>query len=455
MWLAFYKRLRIGYVLPTADMSQKFVSSKVNPIAHQNKVIFDWMLDKNAVEQKQIGEGFIHYLGAQKPTGAIMLTMDLIVLDEYDKAPPEVIEIFDSRLQHSEFKWKWVFSNPTQPDFGVDIFWKQSNQKKWFVHHSCGQDILLDESCIDYEKEEFICPTCKSLISDEERRLGDWKSIAKGEYSGYWIPLWLNPKVSAKEIAKYKREKTAEYFANFVAGLPYIGGGNKVYAQTIIKCLSSVVNDYYNSRVIIGVDTGLPIHYVLANKKGIFHYGKFSDPSTGRDPYGELESIMARFPNSIVISDQGGDLIGIRSLQAKYPGRVFLCYYRSDKKTQQIITWGEKDEYGKVVVDRNRAIQLFIDEMSDRRVTFNGTESEWQDYITHWLNIYRVWDENALGVKEFKWERNGADHWVHATIYARVGLDKFSDVKAEIVGADMFGDIEVGRIFDDNGITIL
>ena len=238
MWLSFYRKLRIGYVLPTADMSQKFVSSKVNPIAHQNKVIFDWMLDKNAVEQKQIGEGFIHYLGAQKPTGAIMLTMDLIVLDEYDKAPPNVLEIYDSRLQHSEHKYKWVFSNPTQPDFGVDTFWKQSDQNKWFVHHSCGNDVLLDESTIDYEKEQFICPKCKGDITDEERRLGDWKQTSKGEWSGYWIPLWLNPKVSAKEVAKYKREKTAEYFSNFVAGLPYIGSGNKVYASTITKCLS-------------------------------------------------------------------------------------------------------------------------------------------------------------------------------------------------------------------------
>ena len=187
------------------------------------------------------------------------------------------------------------------------------------------------------------------------------------------------------------------------------------------------------------------------SKKGFFHYGKFSDPSTGRDPYGELEALMKRFPNSIVISDQGGDLIGIRSLQSKYPGRVFLCYYRADNKTQQIIKWGEKEEYGKVVVDRNRAIQLFIDEMTDKRVTFNGVESEWQDYITHWLNIYRVWDENTLAVKTFKWERNGADHFVHASVYARVGLDKYSDAKAELIGDNYWlKGIDKGQVWATN-----
>ena len=156
---------------------------------------------------------------------------------------------------------------------------------------------------------------------------------------------------------------------------------------------------------------------------------------------------MLRYPSSIVVADQGGDLIGIRNLQAKYPGRVFLVWYRADGKTQEIIKWGQNDEYGKVVADRNRLIQLFIDEMTDKRVVFNGTESEWQDYIVHWMNIYRTWEENTLGVREFKWVRQGADHWVHASMYARIGLSKFSDTKAKIVSAGGLDGLPTGRMF--------
>ena len=247
----------------------------------------------------------------------------------------------------------------------------------------------------------------------------------------------------ASKICEAKREKTAEYFANFVAGLPYIGGGNKVAASTLVNCLDRHINEQHE-RIIIGVDTGLPIHYVLANKQGFFHYGKFQSA----DPYAELERLMQRFPSSIVVADQGGDLIGIRKLQNQYPGRVFLCWYRKDKNTQEIIRWADGDKYGEVYADRNRLIQLFIDEMTDKRVTFNGTESEWQDYIVHWMNIYRTWEENNLGVKEFKWERQGPDHWVHASMYARIGLDKFSDTKAEIVGGSMLEGIPIGRMFE-------
>jgi hypothetical protein len=258
------------------------------------------------------------------------------------------------------------------------------------------------------------------------------------------------PEVPASKIAEYKREKTPEYFANFVAGLAYLGGGNKVSATTISNCLSPRVNTH-TERIIIGVDTGLPIHIVCANKEGYFYYDTLSDPTTGKDPYKELEGLLQRWPTSIIVADQGGDLIGIRKLQALYPGRVFLVWYRKDKKGLELIEWGKDEEYGKVIADRNRLIQLFIDEMLDKRVVYNGTESEWQEYITHWLNIYRLWEENSMGVKEFKWERNGPDHYVHAAIYCRIGLSKFLETKAKIVSArDVWGDIPKGRILETN-----
>lgn len=446
IWLVKNKKLNVGYILPTVEMVQKFVGSKVNPIAQQNPIISEWMKDKDSITQKQVGENFIHYLGSQTPTAAIMLSLDMLVGDEYDKCPPNILETFDSRLQHSDYGYKWVFSNPTIPDFGVDVFWKQSDQKKWFIQHSCGHEYIMDEKCINYDKVQYECPHCLKPILDEERRMGDWKATATGEWSGYWIPLWINPMIPAKTICDHKKSKTAEYFANFVAGWPFIGGGNKVTASTILKCVEDKVNTQ-EDRILIGVDTGLPIHYVLANKQGYFYYGKCSDPAI-RDPYLELEALLRRFPTSVMIADQGGDLIGIRALQAKFPGRVFLVWYRRDSKGTEMIKWGEGQEYGKVVADRNRLIQLFIDEMTTRLVTFNGTPAEWQDYIQHWLNIYRVWEENTLGVKEFKWERSGPDHWVHASIYARIGLDRFATQMAEIVGSDILEGLSFGTSLD-------
>lgn len=443
------------YVLPTMDDVKKFSGGKTNKMISQNPILQSWTKDKDSVEQKQFGNNTIYYQGSWTERAALMITAKKLVVDEYDRCKPDIVEQYDSRLQSVANPKKAFFSNPSIPDFGIDRIYKMSDQKKWHVNHSCGKRFVMDEGCVNYDLKIYQCPSCKGEITDDERIMGEWIATSKGPWSGYWIPLWIAPWMPASKIceAKYgsdtEKPKSAEFFANFVAGQPYIGGGNKVSAQTIVNCLSSKLNAQ-EDRVIIGVDTGLPIHYVLANKQGFFHYGTCSDPSTGKDPYLDLEALLKRFKGSIIVADQGGDLIGIRKLQAKYPGRVFLVWYRSDRKATEIIDWGKDHEYGKVVADRNRLIQLFIDEMLDKRVTFNGSESEWQEYISHWMNIYRTWEENALGVKEFKWERQSPDHYVHASVYARIGLDKYSQSKAIIVAPDVFGDIPTGRMFDNS-----
>lgn len=430
----------ILYVLPTADDVKRFSGGKTNKIIAWNPILQQWTNDKDSVEQKQFGKATVYYQGSWTERAALMITAKKLVVDEYDRCKQDIVEQYDSRLQSIANPKKAFFSNPSLVDFGIHKFYLQSDQKKWHITHSCGQRYIMDEGCVDYEAEIYRCPKCFKEILDEERRTGEWIATSKGKWSGYWIPLWIAPWMPASKIAEAKREKTPEYFANFVAGLPYLGSGDKVLASTIIKCLSKEVNTH-EDRVIIGVDTGLPIHIVCANKQGFFHYDKLSDPTTGQDPYAQLEKLLLRWKKSIIVADQGGDLIGIRKLQAKYPGRVFLVWYQSDKKNTGLIKWGDGEEYGKVVADRNRLIQLFIDEMMDKRVVYNGTESDWQEYIAHWLNIYRTWEENALGVREFKWVRNGADHWVHAAVYARIGLDRFSQSMASVVGDSPFGEI--------------
>lgn len=448
LWRAYYRGLDIIYILPTFTDIKDFAGGKVNRIVDNNPVLASWVSDKDSTEQKRVGKNTIYYRGSWNERQALMIAADWLILDEFDRCKQEVLEQYESRLQHSKYGYKSIFSNPSAPDFGVHKYFKKTDQKMWFVNHSCGVQVLLDEECLDYDREIYCCPNCTQEITDNERRMGEWRATTKGEegWSGYWIPLWINPRVPASKIAEYKRTKTAEYFENFVAGQPYVGGGNKISYDTITRCLVPTANEQ-TDRVIIGVDTGLPIYYTLANKSGFFHYGRCSDAGTGKDPYKELEYFLIRWPTSIIVSDQGGDLSGIRILQARYPGRVFLVWYRKDKKTMQLVTWGEGEEYGKVVADRNRCIQLFVDEMLDKRVTFNCNttnqqemEAEWHDYTTHWMNIYRTWETDDNGfidkTKGFVWNRQGPDHWVHSTIYARIGLDKFMNQRATVVGAD-------------------
>ena len=133
-------------------------------------------------------------------------------------------------------------------------------------------------------------------------------------------------------------------------------------------------------------------------------------------------------------------MIGIRKLQQKYPGRVFLVWFTKETKDKQLIRWGKDSEYGKVLVDRNRTIQLAVDQLNEQRILFNGTKEDWQPFFEHCMNVYRIkeitGEENdpQYGWR-WVWKRKGADHWFMSMIYALVGLDRFGGEETQIIKA--------------------
>ena len=87
--------------------------------------------EKNEVEQKQIGKGFIHYRGTFTEKEAIMIDSDRNLYDEVDKSKTSVIRDYASRLGFSKLREQIYFSTPTIPDFGIDALFQKSDQKYW------------------------------------------------------------------------------------------------------------------------------------------------------------------------------------------------------------------------------------------------------------------------------------------------------------------------------------
>lgn len=268
------------------------------------------------------------------------------------------------------------------------------------------------------------------------------------------------PDVIKKEIADDKLKRPILYKQKWL-GEPYVSPNDLLSMMTLTKCLLPEVN-MQEDRIIIGVDTGHDIYYTLMNKQGVFHYGYCQSPQEvndpNYDPYDELDKLMIRFPRAIMIADQGGDLIGIRKLKTKYRSRVFLCWFVKETKNLDNIRWAENDEEGKVLVDRNRTIQLAVDQINDQRLLFNGSKEDWLPFFEHCLNIYRIkeitGDENdpQYGWR-WVWKRKGADHWFMSMIYALVGMDRFAQDLAQVIhkGPRLQG-VEKGQIIHSTEI---
>lgn len=419
MFVAKKEGRDIIYTLPTAADVNDMAGGKINRLIAQNPILQQWVKEHDTVEQKTVGKNIIYYRGTFSTKQAMMVSSQLNVHDEVDASNQEVITQYETRLQATTDGWRWYFSHPSLAGNGVDKYWEQSDKKHWFVTcPACKLEQFLGwPDSVDPERECYICKGCQAELSDDTRRFGEWKPTAQGAFSGYWVPQLMCAWIPAAKVLQDFEEKPEDYFYNFVLGLPYVGGGNKVIRDDIMGNLTSKINEQ-KGRIVIGLDTGLPNWATIGNQDGLFYYG----PTNG---YEEVRQWLRRWPNSILVADAGGDLVGSRQLKEDFPGRVFLCHFSVDRKTMELIRWGEHEEFGNVIADRNRMIQLVVDEFKSRRIPLQGDEKDWHDYWLHFDNIYRTVEENKLHVLERKWERKGPDHLVLATVYWRIGMDRF------------------------------
>lgn len=461
MYVAKKQKRQIIYTLPTQSDVQEMVGGSINRIIAQNPILMEWVRDHDTVEQKQVGDSMIFYRGTWTAKQAMMIPSGLNIHDEVDASDAAVITQYETRLQaQKDGGWRWYFSHPSLAGFGVDIYWQQSDKKEWFITcPECAESFDMQwPRNVSREKNAYICHNCQHVLSDNDRKNGVWRATAEGIFSGYHVSQLMCPWIPASKVLEAFDDpmKDMQYFFNYVLGLPYISSESKIPSDIVLKNVTRETNSQ-EGRIIIGVDTGLPIHFTCLNKEGVFYYSKCKPPSEDYDPYDDLRRLLNLWPKAIVVADQGGDLIGIRKLQAEYRGRVFLVWYRKDRKSQEVIRWGQGDDHGTVVVDRNRMIQLVVEQLRDLgRINLNGDREDWREWAEHFDNIYREMvivketkdkDIKTLYGNEYIWKRNGPDHFVHTLVYALVGLNRFSGDMATIVGADDFADLPVGRIF--------
>lgn len=463
LWVAKKIGKQIIYTLPTQGDVQDMVGGSFNRIIAQNPILMEWVKDHDTIEQKSVGDSIIFYRGTFTAKQAMMIPSGLNIHDEVDASDPRVINQYETRLQAQEDGgWRWYFSHPSLAGHGVDVYWQQSDKKEWYITcNGCSTpQVLVWPDSVDTEQGRYICTSCKCELTDNARINGHWRDqdgvawdgtlSEKYEFSGWHVSQLMLWNKSAKDIIKAYNDpqKDKQYFYNYVLGLPYIGSDDKIEPLAVLRNCVDEVNTQ-TEPIVIGADTGHGIHFVCMNKEGVFFFDNATEITPTKTPYDRIRELLRRWPKSIAMFDQGGDLIGVRQLQTEYPGRVFLVFYQKDRKSTDMVKWGTGEDYWKVQVDRNRMMTLMVEQMRDvGRIRLNGSKEEWDPFAQMFGNLYREKvevketkgkDDRSLYGNEYVWKRNGPDHFAHALLYALVGMQRYGGGLAKIIGDDFIG----------------
>lgn len=436
--LAKFAQANIIYTLPSRNAVKDFVRPKVDPLIENNPVLQAMIGDTDSVQLKKVGDRFVYFRGSYEESSAISISAHILIADEFDRSNQKVLRTYKSRLDASQLErpelgWYWIFSNPYVPSSGVHAIWENSDQKHWFVkckEPKCRYEWFLSfPESIDFDKECYICQKCHHPLSKEDIISGRWVKKRESEISGYWINQMMVPWIPASKIIE-ESKGDQQVFYNFTLGLPYQSADESVTREAIVKCI--VPSDNPRTSVAMGVDNGIEKHYVIGNQYGIFKIGR-------TESWEEIEDLRNRYGAVMVVDAMPYPAMPKRLVE-KYPGKVFMHYYSQDKKQIGIVRWGEGDNKGVVNSDRTKIIDSVVADINAADFTYNLTVNDLEIYIAHWEKMYRQIVEASSGIKKPVWKTAGQDygvkkpdHYVHATIYWRIAMEKASMTGSGII----------------------
>lgn len=436
----------IAHTLPDKNVVESFVMPKADVIIDGNAALRDNLIVNNKGLKGYMRGGnpkdvrFVYYRGAYSQKEAINFSVDMLIRDEIDRSDQKVMSTYPSRMDASEHKLTWDLSNPTAIGFGIDLSYQESDQMHWFVKcNHCGHewffdwpddDGQIDSRChyIDIKRAIRACGKCHKEISHKSLCFGRW--VAKHPElptRGYWISQLFAPWKSALELVQASKGDP-EIFHNFNLGKAYSPSDIKVDRQAILRASSP--GDTMLHNVVMGVDNGVQKHYVIGTPAGIIKYGVTTDEAV-------IERLMLQYNMMTVVIDANPYPAWVRKLVLKYPDRVFMNYYVQDRNALGTVRWGEGKEDGVVLSDRTKVFDIVAGEIFRTEILFRLTYNQLEDYIKHWVVMYRQIVENARGIKKGEWitQEGKPDHWAHATIYWRIALERAFGPQGEVVRA--------------------
>lgn len=444
------------YTMSSDSDVNEFVSSKFNKIVQSNIHEFEGMATDN-VERKEFNDRFIFFKGTNSKTAAISTTADLLIHDEISRSDQLAIETYKSRTKASQYKGRWMFSNPGSERDELDLAWTKSDQKEWVITcpHCNDQHYLSWPESINLEKKCYICRLCRKPIDDDVRRQGKWVAQNPGsKISGYHIShlmcCWIKP----EEIIE-DSEGDPAYFNNFVLGKPYSPGDLSVSKTTILDLWTpkdlTVTDRGLPLDIYLGVDVGNIKHYVIRTSRGIVKVGRFSKDS-------DLDDIIAIWkPKSGVIDAMPNTTLS-RYIVETYPFMNMSFFQENMTNPQLIVWWGEGDKKGIVYSFRDRILDQFLLSMIEAKWLIGVPADEmFRLYIKHFETLRREKVVNNKGIERYIWaSTTGEDHFVFADLYSYLamlgtGSGVFfneTEQKVSVLGIDNVWDIT--RAFKDN-----
>lgn len=434
------------FSLPNNDMSKRVSQTRWKPMI-DNDQVFSLGADKpiRSVPLTQIGQSFGYFVG-NTIGDATSINADMLLHDELDISDQEVIALFQSRLQGSDWRITQNFSTPTYEGFAIDAGFRISDQHEYLLrcegcnHHNIpafnptfvvipglSADINdlteLDDPTVDgldLSAAYLRCEKCGHRLERGNPDLWQWVSrFPSRRARGYQVTPFMSPKLDiayiVDQLLKFRRKDALRHFHNTVLGRAYNDSKARLSELEIRAVMqgSSEPDIDGSMPVIVGIDVGLICHvtlYHVAHQHPVAFAWK-QVPSDQLIQF--VEQLMKRYNIIGGGMDRNPYTPLANEVRDMTNGIILPIEYATTKNAAAVhLVRDELGELDFVRINRTIAIDALVSAVRKRRIEFYGYGQHEVLLIQHLRDMIRIEqeDENAT------WQKlTGNDHFFHSS----------------------------------------
>lgn len=458
-FLARNRGTTLIFTMPNEKMYERMSKTRIRPLIEGEKVfnLISGSEEKpiRSMGLYQIGTSFMFVTGATEGD-ATSISADAVFNDEVDLTNQQMLSLFNSRLQNSDWKLNQRFSTPTHTNYGVDKGFQVSDQHEYmckcdtcnhwnipvfrpqFVHiPGLSGDIsdlthidegMIDSGKIDLENSYVKCEKCNSPLDLSRTDNREWvpRFALRDHHRGYRVSPFSTDRLPVKyvvqQLLRYKSRDYLRGWYNTVLGEAFTDGNARLSDADIQACFtghSTIPNLDPRLPTWIGADIGQTCHVVVAQGYSVrdLHCVRMLELPIGKliefmqemiEVYNVVGGACDRFPYTPT-ADELYEVSNGLILPVEYRGQKSLNLVK-DQVTQEVTH---------AQVNRTQILDDVAKGVRRRNLRFSGYGNQQSIIVDHLRDMIR--DESPE--TEAKWiKMTNNDHYFHALAFLIAGV---------------------------------
>ena len=457
-----YYKQGVMYLFPTRNDVTDFSNSRFKPMMANNyDLIGSSIKDTDQSNLKAVGNAFLYFrgtrmthdIGGRKTALQLKgIPCDEVVFDEFDEMPKEAESFAINRMGNSPYKNECYLANPTVDDWGIDLKYKNSDERIWMIRcGKCGKETCLElefPNCLKKKggqysargivirlaEHDVVYRACVHCGGELDPGRGRWiAQYPDREMAGWWYSHLMSIRSDMTQLMREFEDPLTDLgnFHNLRLGMAYTAAENRLSENDVFKCCSSdIMAVRHDGPCGMGVDVGKDLHITIGIRRGdkaikvvkIVRLTSFEDAM----------DLAKRFSVKSAVFDLYPETRKVREFAADAPFPVYGCDYQ--EKQRSVVRWDEGSQTvvaGRTeLLDATHALCVIVGRLELPRV-----DDEVKEFAFEMCQTAKVLEEDKMGGTAYRYKKLGADHYRHALNYLYLACDRLPIYSGRAGGA--------------------